>query len=192
MWGNRLPVRCALKSPHPFCKSIRAQSKHLSSKPFYHLISASFSPHECLEKALNAPFLGWLNTEVGYRRSCLDPHRLISQETAQTSAPLNRLTDLGRSLFRAIQHSKIQHIARCCSPSRPHQLKQCAGKSVFSVSAPWPFFKKQRMNSKDFKGPAFRIWIIHFQSKLTKVQEILCHCSSIVIWQVLVNHWKER
>lgn len=34
MWGNRLPVHCALKSPDPFCKSIRAQSKHLSSKPF--------------------------------------------------------------------------------------------------------------------------------------------------------------
>lgn len=100
-----------------------------------------------------------MNAEVGCGRSCLDPHRQLSQEAAQTSARLNPPTDLGRALLRAVQRLQIQHTARRRGPSSPHQLKQCTGKSVFSVSASrlfFFFFKKQCMNSKDFKGPAFQ------------------------------------
>lgn len=184
-----MPVRCALKSLHPLCKSIRAQSKHLSSKSFYHLISASFflSPRMSRESAERSfpwmiEYRGWLQAQLP---------RPPQADFTGNSTNICTIEPTDRPREISVQSNptfEIQHIARCCSPSRPHQLKQCAGKSVFSVSAPWPFFKKQRMNSKDFKGPAFQIWIIHFQSKLTKVQEILCHCSSIVIWQVLVNH----
>lgn len=190
MPGNRLPVLCAPKSPEPFCKRIRALSKHLWSKPFYHLIPASFllsrrTPRGSAERAFSRRMIecrGWLAAQLPR------PPGLISQERAQTSAPLNPLPDLGRSLLRAIRHLKIQHTARRRSPGSPHQLKQGAGKSVFSVSATWPFLKKQHRNSKDFKGPAFQICIIHFQSKRRKVQETLCHCHSIVSWQILVNH----
>ncbi|KAF2987222.1 hypothetical protein EK904_010225 [Melospiza melodia maxima] len=50
----------------------------------------------------------------------------------------------------------------------------------------------QCINSKDCKGPAFRNWIIDFQSKLPEVQGTLCHCSAIALRQILVNHRRER
>lgn len=118
MWGNCFPVPCAPKSPDPFSWSTSAQSKHLSNKPFtIWFLRLSFSPCQCLEKVLNTPLLGgWLNAEVG--SSCLGPPRLVSQEAAHTSAPLNQLTDLERSLFRATQRLNTQHTAML-EPQQP-------------------------------------------------------------------------
>lgn len=187
--------RCAPKSPDPFCKSIGAQSKHLPSKPFYHLIPASFflSPQtsrEGAERSFSWRMIecrGWLEAQLPR-----PPQADFTGNSPNicTAEPSDRPREI--SVPSNPTSENPTRIARCCSPSSPHQLKQGARKSVFSISAPWPFFKKQLRNSKDFKGPAFQIWIIHFPSKRVKVQETLCHCRSIVIWQIPVKPLKRK